>query len=272
MTILVNGEPAPSLRRGGGVRKQPAPPGPPVPPDLANIILWFDSGDPSALWQDDAAIIPAVDGLALARMDNKGVANFPSVPFIHDHGLIGSTPPIYLLDEPAVNTGSIGVKTGGVSYSVNLTFLGAPAAAPPGGMSMVAVGRQNNIDFASGTSCGWGAAHTIENDGDTSGNWKVTSHSGNTIDTLVASPVGIWNYCYWAHDAGTDIKFRVGGSAEQTAVTAGGWTPINAGQNMGLSGFRAQWAEWIVWTGQLNLANRIALVAYLDAKYGVLPF
>lgn len=259
------------LGRGidGGTRKQAAPPGAAVPPDIPNIILWFDAGDPSSIWRDDAGTIPPVDGLDVIRLDNKG--SFASVPFIHDAQIIGSVSPIYLLDEPAINTGSLGIKTGGNSWSVNVTFLGAPAAAPPGGMSMVAVGRQNDIAFVTTTQAGWAGVHALDNDGDNSGNWLVNTHSGSIIDTLVASPVNTWNYAYWAHDAGTDVKFRVGGSAEQSAVTSV-WNPINAGQNMGFGAFRGQWAEWIVWTGQLSLANRIALVAYLDTKYGVLPF
>ena len=267
MVLLVNGEPIKPL--GAGVRRKAVAPS--LPPDLANILLWFDAADPGTLWQDDAASIPAVDGVTMRRMDNKG--SFASVPFIHDPQTPGLAPPVYLLDEPIVNSGSVGVKTGGMAWNIMITLLGLPDAAPPGGMSMFAVGRQNDISIASGTLANWGGAHFVDNDGDgqtTAGNWIVQPTGGAATDTGIASPVGDWNYAYWAQDAGTDLRYRVGGSAEQNAIV-GVWNPVSAGQNLGFAGFRSQWSEWIVWNGQLTLSSRVALDAYANGKYGALP-
>lgn len=255
--------------RGVSAGARRSAPAGPMPPDLANILLWIDTTDIGTLWQDGAGIIPAVDGLAVKRFDNKG--SMVGVPFIHNPETPGLAPPILLVDEPVVGTGAVGVKTGGSAWNISNALLGGAPAAPASGLTVMGVGRQNDVAFASNTIAGWSSIHIVDNDGDTSGNWKVNSHTGSNIDTLVASPVNTWNYAYWAHDGGTDLKYRVGGIAEQTAVTPI-WTPINAGQTVGLAGFRAQWSQLIMWSGQLSLADRIALVDYLDTVYGVLPF
>jgi len=244
-----------------------------LPPDFANLLFWFDVNDISTLWKDQAGTIPILTDLdVINRIDNKG-SDTVNVPYLHDRLLGGSVAPLYFATEFG-GKAAMGFKTGGSAWSVQTQIPGPVApGGPAAGVTIAAVGRMNSTGFASGTRCGWGGNQFVDNDADgniTAGNWAGRLTSAVDIDSGIASTVNIWNYEYLAQ-AGTDLRLRVGGSAEQTIVHAG-YTPVGANQSMSINGFRAQWAEYLIWAGQLNLANRILLDTYFTTKFGVLPF
>lgn len=273
VTVISDGVTNMEQARLYGVDQLTVPVSPLLPPDFANLLYWFDVNDISTLWKDQAGTMPiALDQDLINRIDNKG-SDTVNVPYLHDRLGGGTVPPIYWATDFG-GKAAMGVKTGGSSWNTQTQVPGPQTpVGPAGGITIAAVGRQNNIAFINNSRCAWGGNQFIENDGDgniSAGNWAGRLTSAVNVDSGIASPVGIWNYEYMAQ-AGTDLRLRVGGSAEQTIVHAA-YTAVNANQSMIISGFRAQWVEFLIWAGQLSLANRILLTLYFDTKFGVLPF
>lgn len=244
-----------------------------LPPDLGNLLYWFDVNDISTLFKDQAGTMPVTTDLdVFNRIDNKG-SDTANVPFLHDRMIGGNAPPIYFATELG-GKAAMGVKTGGLAWNMQVQVPGpSTPVGPAAGITIAAVGRVNSTSFAANTRCGWGGNQFVDNDSDaniTAGNWAGRLTSTVDIDSGVASPVNIWNYEYLAQ-AGTDIRLRVGGSAEQTIVHAS-YTAVNANQVISMNGFRSQWAEFLIWSGQLSLPDRILLSLYFDTKFPVLPF
>lgn len=246
-----------------------------LPPDIDNLLYWFDVNDISTLWKDQAGTMPITTDLdVINRIDNKG-SDTTNIPYLHDRLLGGNAPPIYYATEFG-GKAAMGVKTGGSAWTMQVQIPPPnPPSGPVEGLTIAAVGRQNDVAFGSFTTCSWGGVAVVDNDGDgnsSAGNWLAKSSGGGAShDSGEASPVGVWNYCYSAQDDGTDVRVRAGGGSELTIVGSS-YAPVGFNQNMVMTGFRSQWVEWLIWAGQLSASSRSGLTSYFDTKFGVLPF
>lgn len=270
MVILVDGELIKPFRRGGGVRKVT----PPMPPELAQLLYWFNGSQADSLWKDDAGIIPATDLSIFKRIDNLGT-DTANVPFLNDNLTGGTQPPIWFQDEPVVGTGAMGIKVGtpGWDLTVN-TSPPFPPVGPAAGITFAAVGRMNAPGQAqAGPFAGWSSKGII-NDADandSAGNWlfrRIIPVVNE--DSLVASPLDTWNSCIvtWA---GTAMAIKVGGSPVLNLVVPA-YVPNNAGQQMNMAGTLCQWAQLMIYDGALTVPNVDALEGYFNTVYGTLPF
>ena len=245
---------------GGGT---PIGPVVPVPPALANLQHWFDLTDNSTVWADVGRTIPATHGSIVRVIDNKGTSTL-LLKLDGNSGAIGF--PLYAVS--SLN----GLNTMGDSVARNiLGQVGGGNISGPTGMAMAAVGRQRTIPVASANvRFSWDNTQVdIDGEGDFSaGNWVLKSNGAGTLDSLQPVNAFEWNYAYGSYATG-DNNYKAGGSAELN--DAGAYAQIGDFRAVFFGVDDSDWAESMVWDRPLTPAERTALVAYFDAKYGALP-
>lgn len=250
-----------------------APPVPTPPfPTVAPLMHWMDFADAGAVWQDAAGTIPGADGLPVGRVDNKGQdgANFVSG---------GSARPIWRT--AALNGQAIGDFDHGGTFRRMQATSAAGSNPPVTGFTMAVVARMNDAQP--------GAAGQNELAA-FSGNYRINTNSplvsGRSDVTTIWPTGGLadfvenvnpycpnqWYLFYVSVDPLNVDDFHYTSPGPEIPTTgANAIFPIPAGNTFGVEMISgdAHVAESFWWDGPLTIAERAALVSYVQGKYGV---
>jgi hypothetical protein len=233
----------------------------PTPPLLSDLFHWYDFTDPLVLWQDVGGTVPIVVGQDILRVDDKGTEGTP---------VLDDFPPGAVWEDDLLNGYPGTLSTAG--FPPNLQDALWPGASPPGpGVTIFSVGREG---YASGFTpsnhylqAGGPGVMGVEAD-PTLGEW-----AGNLTGSPQATGSGrvitlnewVWNMARGGatntfEASGTPPVFDVGPFVAPIAGT------VTLGQAKGSC------MEVLVYGRELTGPEQALVVAYFDAKYGVLPY
>ena len=238
-----------------------------MPPALPNLQLWFDPTDADTVWQDAGATMPAGDGDDVGRIDNKG--NDPFLTELDDQDF----------DFPKYRTGILnGLNVlDGASVGSEGDLRGRASGARPGaaGMTMATVTRKLVIPASDDHTVQWDSSvgfrprlHWSNAGGN---NWRA-SPLGTGFDDQILRPITvdewIWEYMVVEDN---NLRSRASGSIE-VVDNSGTYTQNADNEFFFLIQIDGQRGETLVWDIALPPADTTTLIAYLDNKYGRMPF
>ena len=257
---------------GAGIRRAAgALPPPPFPPFAAPILQRFDFTDQSTVWADTAGTIPITDGTLIKRIDNLGTSGAPMIQ--------GSTlAPTYrtnIVNGLGVADFAAGPGTRRLRASADPTAYDFPTngitiaaivrrtgSAPAGQQALISWAGNYRIDYNS-------PADAAPDD------FLVTGFP--VFVTLIAAPLlNNWYLLYQSGggsgDNSNDAAYASPGPEDTSAI---GDPNINlpGPHDVEITAFSGDYeeAESFILGGPMTVAERLALQAYADAKYGSLP-
>jgi hypothetical protein len=236
--------------------------GPPLllPPALANLQHWFDFTDAATVFSDVAGTIPAFFNSDIRNVTNKGTDGQPMI----DAGTV----PIY--NTGAVNGLNVAGQAGSNFNSLGTTMLNGGNAA---GMSFGIVCRRILTAVGTLAPFSWDGGSDFNLQGVTvpAIGWRHRfTTGGGFINSNRLVTANEWIWYYGTIDAVGNYVAQVSGTAQVSGVT--GYTPVGINQALNLAGHTGQDAENKLWDRALTPAELVQLIAYYDAKYGVMPF
>ena len=241
--------------------------------DHPNLAVWFDASDPATLWQDADGTIPAADGQAVARWDDKG-----SLSMVVLQGNVANRP-------------SFRASTTNLAGRPAVSFVGGS-----GGDALTSI--TGNSTGISGTD-NLTMVSVWETTGTTGQNYQHTVHIGNAACNKAyghsvsrAGNFGEVSNHYWCagHDAFTSTSLNTGyfalstfdGTTDQFYLDGVSGAPRQGTMDIGVDqlqlgsrldpfteGFTGNLAEVIIFRQVLNEAERNALGYYIKNKYGI---
>lgn len=274
MTILVNGEPAPSLRRGGGVRKAAAA-APSFPPTIAELTHHYDFSDKSKIWNDNGATVPITDGALIRAIENKGTHGGLAEGF-------GNSAPTWREDVigPGLSAADYfdsGLTTRRLRYTDSVGPF--PIDLPNTGISMGAIMRpKGTVPSFQQQLIGWAGNFRIDYQGDGI-NYQTEMVSNPVIANIDFFMVANqWTLVYYSHQGGglnvNDVTFNSPGPEVAGAFADPGLQlpgPSHAVDMESITNREYDLAESFILVGDLISTERAAIEAYANAKYGALP-
>lgn len=243
----------------------------PQPPAFANVQHWFDFSDGAAVFSDQAGTVPAVLGGPIRHVVNKGTDGTP--------GTTTDPDPTTVTLEHGMVVNNLPVTIGRSLDSVHNLPLSTPAGGGAGGSAFALVVRANQPMVASRNIFSWGGmgGNILGNAGGPSpAPWQVSISGGAIISTAKTVIADEWVSIVVSKDGGTQDYFsRVSGTPELNSSPSA-YSPVAAGGQpfplFGSGNDEVELGELIVWDRALTLSERDAVEAYLDTKYGTLPF
>ncbi len=242
------------------------PPPAPMPPQLPDVLHWFDFTDVSTLWQDAAGTIPIAAGTDVIRVDNKGSDPTP---------VIDAFPPGPIWNPGIINgLGAANNTAAGFPASLQETLWGGGSGVA--GIEVFAVARQRAL----GTTfpgnlvhlSGGGGVFGVESD-------EISLPMDQWAGNLTGSPqptgtgrplnLGEWVWVNAGNTTGAGPNhFQASGSSLVTSAGIFTW-PVPGSGTMTLAQlFMGDIAEVLVYDVGMSVAQRAAVAAYFAAKYG----
>lgn len=242
---------------------------PPTPPFFANLQHWFDFDDPSTMFSDSAGLNQINPGEEILRIENKGSDGQPII----EASVAGNNHnPLYIPD--ALN--GFGVAHGPHSPA-NVPDLGVGnplwlSAGAPAGIAMFLVTRKSAPSPGFLTNSRWTSLAVSAQIGqESSTTWRGSYSPSGTVNTLKTIVNNEWTWHYLTVGPGGTLRIRASGAVEVTsplvyaAVSATGG-PFNIALTKGDT------AELLIYDREFTPAELTTMIAYVDGKYGVMPF
>lgn len=254
---------------------RPPVPGEPVASD-PDLRLWLDASDPATLWQDVGGTIPATNGSAVARWDDKSLSG------------------IVVSQANPTNTPAYTGSLSSLNSQSTVFFFGD------------GTGASDALSSSNGNSTGITGTAPLtlvtvwQNTGFTGKNYQHTFHMGHSIpqqayghstarDGGLGSPIGnhYWGSGFDSYEPattnatlalsscdGTNDSWYVNGRfAGVTSITnlniSANQLLIGSRVNAILEGFTGHLAEVILFSKVLDAEERNTLGDYVEAKYGI---
>ncbi len=243
-----------------GTERRSAPK-PLVPPFASDTVNWWDATDLSTLFEDQIGTIPASDAGLVRRTNNKGSSGLEvsesgtSVPTLLTAGAFSPNGLPYL---DGAQGYFVNPFADGVDWSAGLTvcgFFNCNATA----LNTIAIFAYDNSDV------NWQFIGTSP--------WRINLPGIGFQNFAKTSVNDEWVWGYATVNAAGDWAIRMAGAAETTG--SGTYVAPTGGGGLSLWGaptFTARRGETFMYNRYLAPAERPAIIAYFDAKYGVAPF
>jgi len=258
-------------RAGGGGVKSSGPSAPPMPPDLPNLLHWFDLTDNQYIFSDAIGTIPAVDGGPVRNITNRGTDGTPM-----DQVTNPGEEPIYR--KGLGLNGLDYVEFAGIKNIFGIVALGQNTIA--NGATMAQFFRRNGSTTINQTPFFWGVRHHSSIGSNTQGPFEGRFQLGDAGNIFgIISPtmaLNTWYLMYATSDAlGPTNDTTFGSPGPESIVTNVPDTNVPNGQDIRFgTTILAQafdMSEAFYWNGPLLTQGRTDLVTYGTAKYGALP-
>ena len=242
----------------GGLRKVH------LPPELANLLLWLDTTDPTTVFADNPPTIQAVNNDPIEYIVNKGTDGSSL-----DMDFWPDTPNFAILQTNVIN----GLQILGLDdelFDNQILSVGAGAGPTdnPNGATLAMVMRKqvltNNLHGPSPGSFNDFIITAVST-------WLAECCDSGNEDTGKAQVAGEWVWVYITATSAGDATFRASGVGESSSA---GNPFSDAGLTRNIAYFlnQGQIAECLYWDIALGTTAKADLITYFDDKYGVLPF
>lgn len=233
-----------------------------LPPFATDMVNFWDPTDPSQVFEDQAGTTPASEGGLMRRQNNKGTSGLEvsesgtGVPTWKAAADINAPNGLNYAQSTLGAGYFVTPYADGVDWSAGFTCAGAFAANGTGTLVAMAYGSSAmNLQFV-----------------ETTGLWRIDVPGIGFVNFGKATVDDEWIWMYCTINAAGDYAIRMSGAAEvvgsgtYSAPPQGGlslWSP--GGQIM-------RGAGTFMYNRYLTPAERPAVIAYFDQKFGVMPF
>lgn len=235
------------------------PLGPLLLPALANLSHHWDATDlaPQQTFADAAGTILATPGGLMERINDKGL----NALFVSE---VGTSVPFWSTVANGVN----GLQV--ISTPVSGFFPAAVASAGWGaGMSFAIIEKQNSgvgtqVPFAyDGADLNHQAVQpTI--------GWRTRIPGIGFVNTGKPVVLGEWVWHYFTVDAAGNFRIRSAGAVEVTG--SGVYVPMTGGGVISFVNGPFDVPEIMLWNRALTVPESNQFIAYVDGRYGTMPF